>query len=81
MFIKDVFLDRSTIEEIHNIYILEKCGCITKFSVKQFLLYSIVVEVAYNYVDHTREDGTSAHGSNGTYSERRKFVHQPQMSK
>jgi hypothetical protein len=45
----------------------KKHGCIAKFSIKQLLLYYNVIEVAYYYVDHTREDGTPVHGVNRAY--------------
>ena len=40
----------------------KKRGCIAKFSIKQLLLFPDVVEVAYYHVDHTKVDGSLAHG-------------------
>ena len=58
----------------------KKRGCIAKFSIKQLLLFPDVVEVAYYHVDHTREDGSPAHGLEDKIR-RRKSAHQPRMSK
>ena len=59
----------------------KKRGCIAKFSIKQLLLFSDIVEVAYYHVDHTREDGLPAHGFEDKLSIRRKSAYQPRMSK
>ncbi len=59
----------------------KKRGCIAKFSIKQLLLFPDVVEVAYYHVDHTREDGSPAHGLEDKLSVGRKSAYQPRMSK
>jgi hypothetical protein len=40
-----------------------------------------VAEVAYSHVDHTREDGTPAHGSENAHSKGQKSAYEPRMSK
>ena len=59
----------------------KKRGCLAKFSIKQLLLFPEVVEVAYYHVDHTREDGSLAHGLENKLSTGRKSAYQPRMSK
>ena len=44
-------------------------------------MFPDIVEVAYYHVDHTREDGSPAHGFEDKLSIERKSAYQPRMSK
>jgi hypothetical protein len=57
-----------------------KRGCVAGFSVKHLEIYPDVAEVAYYHVDHTREDGTPAHGPSDPDSLGRRTAHQPRMT-
>jgi len=48
--------------------------------VKHLEIYPHVAEVAYYHVDHTREDGTPAHGPSDPESLGRRTAHQPRMT-
>jgi hypothetical protein len=67
---------RDNPEYLHS----KKRKCIAQFSIKQLQLYPDVVEVAYYHMDHTREDGTPAHGPHDPDSIGRKSAHRPRMS-
>ena len=58
----------------------KKRGCIAQFSIKQLQLHPDVVEICYYHMDHTREDGSPAHGPHNVDSIGRKTAHQPRMS-
>ncbi len=68
---------RDNLEHPHS----KKRGCVAKFSIKQLHLYPNVAQVAYYHVDHTREDGSPAHGVDDPHSIGRKSTYQPRMSK